>query len=85
MNDATLEMRSPLSTRLLALLSASLFWCVPLSPFLSMAAVKATNKTTGWPRFVARTAAFLTIGWVTFLACGVAWILYVIVWNPAIA
>lgn len=76
---------APLSTKFLASLSACLFWCVPFSPLLLIAAIKATNNTAGWPRQVARTAAILTIAWVAYLTVAVAWAIYVIVWNPALA
>ena len=73
------------AAKLLAVLSAVLFWCVPYSPWLSIAAIKATADTPGWPRHVARTAAFLTIAWVTLLTAGVAWMFYVIIWAPRLA
>lgn len=74
-----------LSAKILAGLSACLFWFVPFSPLLSIAAIKATNNTVGWPRQVARTSAILTIAWVAYLTIGIAWMFYVIIWNPALA
>lgn len=85
MNDETLLPQPPLSAKMLAALSAGLFWLVPFSPFLAIAAVKATGKTAGWPRRVAQTAAVMTTVWVSLMACAVAWIIYVIIWNPSIA
>jgi hypothetical protein len=85
MNAETIETSGHLPTKLLAVVSAGLFWCVPFSLFLSIAAVKATEKTSGWPRRLAQTGAILTVGWVALLTLGVAWILYIVVWNPALA
>ena len=82
--EATLS-PATLGTKLLFVLSAALVWCVPYSPFLSIAAVLATKKTAGWPRHVAKAAAMLTVAWVTLLMVAIAWMIYVIVWNPAFA
>ncbi len=73
------------STKIKAVLSVALFWCTPVSAIVSIMAVRATSGTSGWPREVARTGAFLTIGWVAYLTVAIAWMLYVIVWNPALA
>lgn len=85
MNAETHTTPARLPARFLALLSLCLFWCVPYSPFLSIAAIKATSNTVGWPRHVARTSAILTVAWVACLTFAIAWILYIIIWNPALA
>lgn len=69
--------------KVLATLSAVLFWCLPIAPLLSIAAVKATEQTTGWPRLLAKTGACLTIFWVALMAGAFAWILHIIIWNPS--
>lgn len=85
MQAETILTPAKFSSMLLAVLSAVLFWCVPFSPLLSIAAVKATDNSTGWPRCVAKSAAMLTVAWVTLLMVGLAWMIYVVVWNPALA
>lgn len=75
----------PVSAKFLAGLSTCLFWCIPFSPLLSIAAIRATNNTVGWPRQLAKTSAILTVAWVVYLTIAIAWMLYVIIWNPALA
>ena len=71
--------------RILAALSVGLFWLVPFSPFLSIAAVKATEKTIGWPRQGARAGATLTIVWVGVMAAAILWIGYIVILSPSLA
>lgn len=85
MQAETTLMPAKFFTRLLVVASAMLFWCVPFSPLISIAAVRATDNTMGWPRHVARSGAMLTVAWVTLLVVAIAWMLYVVVWNPALA
>lgn len=80
----TLE-QNALPAKILAVLSIGLFWLVPFSPFISMAAVKATNRTPGWPRHVARTGAILTMALVAYFTLAVLWMTCVIIWNPTLA
>ena len=80
----TLE-QNALQAKILAVLSVVFFWMVPFSPIISIAAVKATNHTFGWPRDVARTGAILTIALVAYFTLAILWMTYIIVWNPLLA
>ena len=54
--------------RLLAILSVAGFAVLPLSPFVSISAVKATAGSTGWPRRVAILGAGLCVAYTALLS-----------------
>jgi hypothetical protein len=60
--------------KLLAALSIACFWLLPLSPFISMAAVSVTDRESDWSRKAAVAGAVLcalyTVG-MAFLIVGV--------------
>ena len=60
--------------RILAVLCVALFWVIPFSPLVAIAAVKKTGRSGGWPRKVARTGAVLCIAYTTAAAGLIAWL-----------
>jgi hypothetical protein len=72
--------RPNVAQRVLPVLATVFFWLLPVSPFLAIVALSKTRSSTGWPRKLARTAAYLCIGytallsvWVTVCACYWYW------------
>ena len=53
---------------LLSVVSLGVFWLMPVSPFLAMAAVSTTKNTTGWARTLAVLAAILCTAYGFILA-----------------
>ena len=54
--------------KVLAVVSLGVFWLLPFSPWVSIAAVWTTRKSSGWARRVAVTGAVLCIAWTSALA-----------------
>lgn len=77
--------RQTFTVKLLACLSVAMFWLVPFSPLVAIAAVKATRDTVGWPRRMATAGAWLSIATVTYFTVGTAWVIYLLIWNRAVA
>ena len=85
MATESIALPSRATGKLLAVLSLGLFRFVPFSPLLSLAAIKATEKSIGWPRRIARTGAFLSIAWLFLLVGAILWIANIIIWQPELA
>lgn len=75
MDSESTVVRPGAGTKALAIVSVASFWALPLSPFLSMAALVRTKQSTGWPRRLAVTSAWLCTAYTLILAiwiCGLA-------------
>jgi len=65
--------------KVLAILSVVCFWLLPVSPFLAMAAVSGTERSSGWPRKLAVGGAILCAVYTLLLG---SWILFVYLRLP---
>jgi hypothetical protein len=54
--------------KLLAVLSVTCFWLLPLSPMVAIGAVSMTRGALGWPRQLAVTGAVLCIAYTALMA-----------------
>ncbi len=80
MNPAVAEVIPGRVAKLLAILSVAGFAVLPLSPFVSISAVKSTAGSTGWPRRVALLGAGLCVGYTGLLAVVVARMAWQVAW-----
>ena len=71
MNIAAMSPSSRWGAKLLAVLSVALFWLLPWSPLIAIAAVSATRQSCGWERRTARTGAVPSIA-LTLLVVGLS-------------
>ena len=85
MNTETMQAPPTVSARLLACLSVAIFWLLPFSPLVAIAALKSTRDSTGWPRTMATAGAWLSVAAVMGMSMGLLWIVYIVLWNPALA
>ena len=72
--------------KVLAVFSMALFWVLPLSPFVAIAAVATTRRSAGWPRTLAKTGAILCTVFTMMAAAMFLWLLCIACvrgWNFA--
>jgi len=55
--------------KVFAIICLAVFWLIPFSPFVAIAAVATTRDSAGWPRALAKTGAILCTLW-TVMAAG---------------
>ncbi len=55
--------------KVFAVICMAIFWLLPFSPFVAIAAVATTRDSAGWPRTLAKTGAILCTLW-TVMAAG---------------
>ena len=81
MNNESVVARLGVAGKALAVLCLTTFWAVPFSPFVAIAAVTATRRSSGWPRFLAKAGAVLCILCTLMLGAMLYLILFVIFGN----
>lgn len=59
MNPESSTVRHSQGAKVLAIFGIATFWAVPFSPFVTIAALKRTKNSNGWPRQLSVTAAIL--------------------------
>jgi hypothetical protein len=73
MNPESSVVRQGVTAKALAIFSIATFWAVPFSPFVTIAALKRTKKSNGWPRRLSVTAAILCSVYTIAMA---AWVFF---------
>ena len=69
MNAESIVRPAGMVGKVFAVMCMAMFWLLPFSPFVAIAAVATTRDTAGWPRALAKTGAILcTLG--TVIAAG---------------
>jgi hypothetical protein len=73
MNAISIRTAPVWATKLLAILSVTFFWVMPYSPLISIAALLATNQSSGWPRMFAVAGAILSAALTIAAAAVIFW------------
>jgi Na+/H+-dicarboxylate symporter len=69
MNAESIARPAGMVGKVFAVICMAIFWLLPFSPFVAIAAVATTCDTAGWPRALAKTGAMLCTLW-TVIAAG---------------
>jgi len=59
MNAQSIARPEGMVGKVFAVICMAIFWLLPFSPFVAIAAVATTRDTAGWPRALAKTGAML--------------------------
>jgi hypothetical protein len=84
MNTESTAIPASLVAKVLAVCGVACFWALPFSPFIEIAAVLKTRRSTGWPRMLAVTGAILCILWTVMAAALLLWLLFLFAVNRGV-
>lgn len=59
--------------KVVAVVSVAIFWLLPFSPFVAIAAVATTRHSPGWPRTLAKTGTILCTMWTVMAVARFLW------------
>ena len=63
MNAESIAAPAGVLSKFLAVLCLAVFWAMPLSPFVAIAALTTTRQSTGWPRTLAKIGTVFIVLW----------------------
>ncbi len=81
MNTISVAAPTGIVGKILAVFCMAIFWLLPLSPFVAIAALATTRHSVGWPRTLAKTGAVLTVLWGVMFAALFLWLVLLGILN----